>query len=211
MLQSYESQLNKITDKINSCFIEQEEYIKCAKGCSICCKNGYYPASELEYKYVRKGIETLYSQEQIKSLQDKVWEIYKNRKNFLKTNSDIHDFVYECPFLDNESCSIYEYRPITCRTYGLITKDSIHPEKKNFYPYCRRLGLNYSNVWDSETKRISNDIVKALGLKNIPVAYDLSYSSVMKLFEDMSFGDVRMLYEWIIMDIPDYEILMKSF
>jgi Fe-S-cluster containining protein len=211
MLERYESQLNQITDKINFYFTEQKDYIKCKMGCGLCCSSSYYPISELEYKYLKKGIELYYSKEDIDALHKKAWEIYKNRQEFKKQNPNIFDFVYVCPFLKDNVCSVYQYRPIICRAYGLILKDSINPDKKSNLPYCVDLNLNYANVWDAKKKSLSKDKIESFGFKVQPKVYDVSCSTLMNLFEDATFGDIRMIYEWVIMDIPDYEEIMKLY
>lgn len=211
MLDRYELQLKQITDKINSYFTAQNDYIKCKAGCSICCSNGNYPISELEYLYLKKGIELNYSKEDIELLHKKVWKIYKARQKFMKHNSNIHEFLYVCPFLKNDLCSVYEYRPLICRAHGLISKDSINPETKSNLPYCVNMGLNYSEIIDSEKKSFSMEKIKTLGYKIMPNAYDVSCSSLMNAFNGVDFGDIRMSYEWVIMDIPDYKKIMKKF
>jgi len=209
MLEKYESYLKKVTDEINSYFAEQKDYLKCKAGCGICCSNGYYPISEIEYKYLKKGFEPFYSQEDMDLLHEKVWEIYKNREIFRKSK-DINEYAYVCPFLKNDMCSLYEHRPIVCRMYGLLVKDPENREKKGKMAYCVNQGLNYANVWDFETKRLSLDKINALGLKVMPKSYDVSCTAIMDSFEGIIFGDIRMLYEWIIMDIPGYEDIMKK-
>ena len=214
MLECYESQLNQITVKIDSYFAQQKDYIKCKQGCSICCSNSYYPSSELEYKYLKKGIELYYSKEDVELLHKKVFEIYKNVLEFKKNNSNIFEFSYVCPFLKDNKCSVYKYRPLVCRAHGLIIKDSsakIAKEAKGSIPYCVNENLNYSNIWDDEKKLLSREKVEALGLKVTPKVYDLSCSSLMNLFEGVTFGDTRIIYEWVIMDMPDYEELMKLY
>lgn len=211
MLERYESQLNLITDKINSYFTEQNDYIKCKMGCSFCCSNGYYPISELEYLYLKKGIELYYSQEDINELRTNAWAIYKSRQEFIKHNQDIYEFSFVCPFLKNNACSVYKYRPLICRAHGLISKDSINPKTKSNMPYCVNLNLNYANVLDEDKKSFSVDKIKNFGYTVSPKAYDISCSSLMNLFENVTFGDIRMIYEWVIMDIPDYETIIKLF
>ncbi|MEI7473941.1 MAG: YkgJ family cysteine cluster protein [bacterium] len=208
MLKTYELQLNEITNKLNSYFKEQKDYIKCKIGCGYCCSNAYYPISNIEYDYIKKGINLLFSKEDIKELNEKVWEIYKNRQIFIKNNSNIHDFAYTCPFNKENSCTIYEYRPILCRTYGLISIDT-SLGKENL-PYCINLNLNYANIWDYETSGFSNKKIKELEYKTMPKAYDVSYSSLIKAFTEVDFKEIRMLYEWIILDIPDYQNIMDK-
>jgi len=205
VIEKYELKLLELTDKLNSYFDDQKDFIKCEPGCGICCSNGYYPLFELEYKYIKKGFELNFSKEKIKALQDKACQIYKDRYNFLKNDDNIHNFSYVCPFLENNMCSNYLHRPIICRAYGLISRDAKNPETKVHFPHCVRLGLNYSDVWSFEEKSFSEDKMKALGIKTEPKFYDVSYANLIEPFRDLDLGDVRMIFEWIIMDMPDYE------
>lgn len=209
MLEKYELHLNKITDEITSYFDEQKDYLKCKQGCSLCCSNSYYPVSELEYAYLKKGLES-FSKEDIESLQTNALEIYKQRKEFLKTNPDVKAFSYVCPFLKNDLCTVYKHRPLVCRTHGLIANEMYEGQIRKYLPYCVNEGLNYSEVYNLEEKTFSYEKLKALGSKNPPNSYDISCSALMKTFEGAEFGDVRMIFEWIILDIPDYQNIIKS-
>ncbi|MDD3013880.1 MAG: YkgJ family cysteine cluster protein [Candidatus Gastranaerophilales bacterium] len=209
MLIKYENYLEKINKKLDKHFNSQKEFIKCETGCSICCKNSYYPVSELEYKYIKIGIDKNFNEEQKESLNKKTIQIIKDRKKFLEENSNILDFYYECPFLTDNLCSIYEYRGLICRLHGLIYKDIENPNKHNA-PYCMTIGFNYANVWDEQNKIFSDKKVEKLGLKARPEAYDLSYSSIMKQAGDIEFGNVSMLVEWIVINIPHWQELIKE-
>lgn len=199
----YEQILLLVTQKLDSYFENQKEYIYCKAGCNICCKNSYYPTSELEYKYVKIYLNKL-NNETKELINKKALNILDQRKEFIKTNSNIMEFNYECPFLINEKCCIYSHRPLVCRSYGLIYHEYNEPNK-TFIPYCTHSGLNYSNIYNTKTKKI--DLVKSKNYNNPPQIYNTSYSSLMKMFENFNFGDIRMLYEFIILDIPDYKTL----
>ena len=127
---------------------------------------------------------------------------------FSKKNPNLTDFYYECPYLVNDSCGNYEHRALLCRSHGVIYKDIENPNKMNF-PYCFKLGLNYANVWDYDLKAFSEEKMQQLGIKAKPESYDLSYS-VLRKDANLDFGDTRMLVEWIVMDIPNYEELIKE-
>ena len=53
----------------------------------------------------------------------------------------------QCPFLIENSCSIYPYRPIICRVHGLayLCKENLVK-----VPYCANNGLNYKDVYKNE-------------------------------------------------------------
>lgn len=68
-------------------------YFSCHPGCSFCCKYDVL-ISAFEANYI-----SLKTQKRI-----------KNEKLTIMNNS-------LCPFLQNDICSIYKYRPLICRTY----------------------------------------------------------------------------------------------
>lgn len=208
MLNKYINYLSELNSKLDKYFDEQREFISCKAGCGLCCKTSYYAASEVEYSYVRTGFKNL-SEDLQEIIRNRAIQALKDRNMFLKNNPDTLKFSYKCPFLINEACSIYEYRPMLCRSHGLIYNDVEKTGKINA-PYCMTQGLNYSNVYDFETKQFSETKRIELNIKATPKSYDLSYSSMMDDAKGIEFGDVRMMIEWIIMDIPNYEEILKN-
>lgn len=71
-----------------------DDIIVCQKGCAFCCKIPV-EISELEVKYIERN--TNHKRQDIQNI---------NKNEY-------------CPFLNQEKgeCSIYEYRPIACRTF----------------------------------------------------------------------------------------------
>ena len=208
MLEKYKKYLQVLNIRLSECFEKHKQFIACYAGCGICCKSSYYAASKLEYDYVREGFNKL-NDSQKEAIQQKALELLKERREFLKTNSDVFAFAYSCPFLVNNSCIIYEYRPLLCRAYGLMYKD-VEKEGKLNIPYCANLDLNYANIWDKDLKRLSPEKMFNLGLEGMPEAFDTSYSSLIRDAGDIDFGEVRMIFEWIIFDIPNYEEIVSK-
>jgi len=204
MLEKYVSYVQYLTKKIDEYFDNQREYIACKEKCAICCKNSYYAVSSLEYEYIRIGLSRL-SEKKREIIKKKSLEIIKNRIKFLETNNNLLDFRYECPLLFDDLCCNYDYRPLICRAHGLIYYD-VEVQNKWNVPYCINMGLNYSNVYDKKL----NKILELPEFKVKPQVYDLSYSSMLKEAQDIDFGDIRMLVEWLVIDIPDYSILLKK-
>lgn len=192
-LKNYEYFLATLSANINEIFEEQKEYICCTNGCCGCCSQGMYPYSELEFKYLKLGYDNL-PQEAKKQVIENVKEANKNYHG--------QNFMYKCPFLINGSCSVYLYRGIICRTFGLITENS---QGKLTIPFCAAQGLNYSKVYNTKTERISEDDVKRLGYKVMPKAYNLSRHNVETLTLakklDLNWGESKMLLEWILSNI----------
>lgn len=184
----YIAYLNK---KLEKFFENQKPYIFCKKGCSKCCENGEYPFSKLEHEFLMIGFSKLPLDIQQKIMK-KISQIKKNKE------SATGEFTYECPFLINHECSVYDFRGIICRSFGLM---SINPEGKTKIPFCAFENLNYSNVVDKSTKIISSEKYEKLG-DNIPepLAYNVGYKfltgeNIEKNFH-INFGDKKTLIEW---------------
>jgi Fe-S-cluster containining protein len=178
--------MNYLNKKLERFFDEQSPYIFCKKGCAKCCKKGTYLFSKIEFNYIMVGFTQLpiETQQKILSKVRKIKEL--NQEN------------YECPFLINNACSVYDFRGIVCRSYGLITlKDN---GKTTKIPCCTFEGLNYANVIDLKTKIVSQEKFDKLGVEKEPLAYNVSYpfltsKEIEKNFE-IDFGDKKPLIDW---------------
>ena len=107
-------------------------------------------------------------------------------------------FKYDCPFLIDNVCSVYEYRGIVCRAFGLM---NIGEGGGKEVPFCCFKGLNYSNIMDGIN--ISAPKYRSLGISEPPLAFNVSYdfltdSAFEKLF-DFKFGDKKPMIEWFSM------------
>lgn len=177
MLSRYKLFLNKLDAKLQKYFEQNCEYVKCIEGCSSCCEIGEYPTSRLEMEYLMSGY--------LKLSQD-TQKIIKTNISFLKNESLK---MYKCPFLINSRCSLYEYRPIICRTHGLAWYDE--DAEKIRLPYCVNIGLNYAKVFDRETGEVF--------IPN-PIKQNLRTDILLKnqLAEDLGLecGEIRPLIKW---------------
>ena len=191
MINNYKKYLEFITSKIDKFFEAQKPYIFCKKGCAKCCKNAEFPFSVLEATYLSQGIDTLSTEIQ-QQIADKIEKISIEKENYKGEK-----FLYDCPFLIDDVCCLYEYRGIVCRTFGLITSDDDNRAK---IPFCYKDGLNYSNVVDYKKNVISQEKCDALGFENEPVAYNISYNFLtgegMEKAFNIKFGEKKPLIEW---------------
>lgn len=196
MLNLYEKYLSYVESTLlNKYFAQQKDYIFCKEGCDLCCKNGEYPFSDVEFKYLMLGFEFL--DENTKNIiRAKIDDIKKQ-----KETSTQKPFVHECPFLINKRCSVYAHRGLICRTHGLlffITDEN--GKTKNKMPYCVNLGLNYSNVYDEKTKTISSELWEKSKIEAEPVAYNISLKALMKNeaaeYLGLEFKELRALIDW---------------
>lgn len=190
----YKKYLNTLQPILDSYFEEQKEYICCKSGCAHCCEKGAYPFSEVEFIYLMLGFLKLDSQ-----VREPILERIRTLKLEYEKAEKPKDFMYRCPFLgEDKMCTIYEFRGLICRTFGLIQKQN---DGKTVMAFCRELGLNYAKVFDFETQKIDYEKVKELGYKNIPQAYLIGLKNLMsKDFlgdNKLEFGEIKSLIDWL--------------
>lgn len=195
MIKNYEKYLNIIQDKLNDFFEKQKEYIFCKAGCSKCCQNAQFPYSEIEYEYLLEGFKKL-PQDTQHTIKQNVKEILEKQKYFDFQNTK---FIYRCPFLINNSCSCYEYRGIVCRTFGLLSVGAY--DKNPQMPFCILEGLNYSNVYDKTTNRLTAEKFEHLNLQTPPLIFNIDYKTLTdsdfeKIF-NFKFGKISALIDHI--------------
>lgn len=189
--------LNVIQGKINKFFYDQRAYIFCKRGCSKCCRQSQFPYTEIEFRLLTEGMNTL-NQADLTQVLENIDNVIKAKEEHFKKTPD-SKFEYDCPFLINDGCSVYPFRGLICRCFGLM---SCNPEGDNKLkiPFCAYEGLNYSNVLDKETDSMSKEKFEALGFENEPKAFNAGYGSLIdKEFArgfDFEFGEVKPLIEW---------------
>lgn len=197
MLENYIIYLKFLEKKLTKFFDKQKPYIRCQKGCGLCCQNAQFPYSKLEIDYLMTGAWQL-DLETKKLVAQNINRIIQEKKNF---NGKPDEFKYDCPFLINNVCSVYKYRGIICRTFGLMYMGE---DNKAKIPFCCFKGYNYANVVKDGSGVISSEKVKALGDVEEPVAFNISYKFLTcEDFEQgfkIKFGEKKPLIDWFIED-----------
>ena len=191
MLKNYLGYLKFIDEKLNKFFEKQKPYIFCEKGCGMCCKNAQFPYSKIEMDYLMIGAWQL-DLETKKQVAQKINKLLQEKSEYKGDN-----FKYDCPFLIDNSCCVYEYRGVICRAFGLMT--SYHDGKIKA-PFCSDYGLNYSNVLNLKKNVISPAKYKKLKVKEEPLGFNISYKYLTnEEFEQtfgFKFGEKRALIDW---------------
>lgn len=196
MIEKYERYLELVSKNLlQKYFEDQKDYINCKQGCSFCCESGQYPFSEVEFKYAMMGYNAL-SEHEKNIVQRKIKEIKK-----AKESANCEEFMYECPFLVDKKCSIYNHRGIICRTHGLMYfVEDKNGKTRSKGPNCVNFGLNYSNVYDKSKGIISFELWQKTGITTEPVAYNISLKALLNniLTEELEleFGETKMFIEW---------------
>ena len=199
MLQNYLLYLEYITKKIQKFFESQKAYICCKKGCSKCCRQAQFPFSKIEFEFIYMGLLELVSDIQ-KQVLDNIDKTIIAKQKHNEERSD-EKFRYDCPFLINNECSVYEYRGLVCRTFGLLTFIK-GKEKELNIPFCAYEGLNYSSVIEEVQNKITNKGNEDRNSESEIMAYNLDYSTLINEKSagsfGVEFGEVKPLIEWFI-------------
>jgi Fe-S-cluster containining protein len=119
---------------------ERGERISCKKGCGACCRQ-LVPISEVDARRIRQVVDgypeprrtktRVRFAEAIQRLEETgLLDKLRHRDQWGNSEGRAIGLEYlqqgvPCPFLEEESCSIYEERPITCREY-LVTSPAEH-------------------------------------------------------------------------------------
>lgn len=195
MIENYEKYLDLLAPYLQKYFDQQKPYIHCKEGCSICCETGLYPLSNLEFDYMMIGLNSLPKKEK--------QQIYKSIEQIKIDRQNITDGIgyYKCPFLLDKKCSVYRYRSIICRTYGLMHfwEDKDNNQRFNI-PCCVSDGLNYSEVYDEERGTISAQKYAQSGIEAEPLSYNLGLKYLLscEFAKDLKleFGENKSLIDW---------------
>ena len=182
MQKRYEQFLKEFDNYIAECRAEQNKYLYCKEGCTECCEIGEYPFSRLEMEYIMSGFIRL-SPDVQNNIKANIKELAA-KKNKIKPGER---YEYRCPFLLDKLCTLYEYRGIVCRVFGLAYLDNFMVR----VPECANSGLNYADVYDkkSGTIQLDNPIKDNLRT-DIVLRGDLA-----KKFE-LECGEIRRLINW---------------
>lgn len=184
MLENYEKFLERFDKHLEKLFEGQKENIYCKKGCSLCCSQGDYPFSQLEFLYLTRGYLSLPAN--VRSVvQQKIQKLLKEKEEFKGER-----FEHVCPFLINDECCVYKYRGIICRTFGLCYYD----EEKDYVrlPGCVDYGLNYSKVYNKDEKILTLDNVPAVNLRT-----DKVLSNKEAQIFGIEAGEIRPMLDWL--------------
>ncbi len=192
MINNYKLYIDALDAKFANYFEAQKDYIFCKEGCALCCRDSEYPYTRLEHEYLMQGFEQLQL-----AVQNIVSKNIQKTKEARAKHSSQSTFEDNCPFLVNDKCCVYEYRGIVCRRFGLAYTGE---DGRIKLPYCVYQGLNYSNVYDVETKMLSPKMFAATGFEKEPVAYNLNLKFLLNNEATQSvgleFGEVKALIDW---------------
>lgn len=182
MLKIYKALDEEIKDKVKC---------KCRTNCNKCCYDYFY-ISEEEFLVIMYYIERHFKKEMIEEIFYKSYDYMKylkqnyedeyNKLNnitygFVESqNYDINKFIPRimktekgCIFLKEGKCSIYEVRPIVCRSFGTLNKKFKCPDV-----FVEKDEFDYKIVEDLMSKRIKSEYELILKQQYIEREYPIS-------------------------------------
>lgn len=151
MLPVFQALANSFTEIGEAAAHQRGIEISCQKGCGACCRQPV-PLLEAETYHLQELVENLPEPrrtavkerfaEAVNQLCEIGWFERMNRFEELDYEGRIaliieyHQQNIACPFLENESCSIYADRPLICREYLVISppENCREPSSKTVRP-----------------------------------------------------------------------------
>ena len=129
----------EISDAVTQTVVAREqqagERITCRKGCSACCKRLYVEVTEAEAYRLHDVVRALPEQHRRRvesrfasictqlvdaGIYDDIMSLHVKDEARQQLSTDYYELGIECPFLEDDACSIYQERPLACREY-LVT------------------------------------------------------------------------------------------
>ncbi len=158
------------------------ESIKCRPGCSDCCHAvfGLFPVEAVFLKHDFDQLNEDQRQAALIRAQAADKEIAQLEKTLANFEGDTHMQNYSvakarvrCPLLtDKNECIMYEYRPITCRTYGIPTM--IQGQMKVCGKAGFQKGKSYPafniSVLHRELYELSKELIKRAEMEDMEIA-----------------------------------------
>lgn len=110
-------------------------------GCATCCNWGSPPAFFIEYLNLYRYI---------RDKQRSDWQnIVKKAAEYFYL--ELVDRNQKCPFLnDSKQCSVYEVRPFSCRSYGLLAKEDFELGNRGLHQLAKKIKEEYDLVIPQE-------------------------------------------------------------
>lgn len=165
---------------------EYPECVKCKIECSDCC-HALFDLTLIEALYINHHFNKKFEGEEKARLIDKaniadrkIYKIkrkaYKELENGRKEEEILAEMAQErvrCPLLnDQDKCDLYEYRPITCRFYGIPTSigGAGHTCGKSGFVKGKKYPTVNLDIIHKQLYEISEEFVKEIKTKYVKMA-----------------------------------------
>ena len=149
MLPLFQRLANSFTDLATENMAKYDHHISCRKGCGACCRQPV-PLAEIEIYHIAHVVEQLSEPRQsevrknfehaVAHFREMGWfeemENCEDEEEMKQIASKYFKEGVACPFLDEESCSIHNDRPVACREF-LVTSPWEHCADPSVLPVAQ--------------------------------------------------------------------------
>ncbi len=162
---------------------EYEDCVKCKIGCSDCCYALFdltlIEALYLNHRYLEKyadggnkGIieKANKADRQTYKIKRKAYKDLKSGKSEEEIFSNIAEERVRCPLLDSDDqCDLYDFRPLTCRFYGIPTSigGQGHTCGKSGFEKGKKYPTVNLDVIQNKLYQLSAEIVKDIQSRHV--------------------------------------------
>ena len=160
--------------------------VKCGEQCSDCCFALFdltlIEALYIHYKFNEKfeGSSKVELVEKANRADRRIYKIKRNAYKHLKSGKNEGEILAEmafervrCPLLnDKDLCDLYEYRPLTCRFYGIPTAigGAGHTCGKSEFKKGEQYPTVNLDAVHNQLQQISAELLRDIKSKNIKLA-----------------------------------------
>ena len=140
MLPIFQAMTSSFVETCVGAMEAQGRTVSCKAGCGACCRQAV-PLAEMEAYQIAALVENM-EEPRRSEIKQKFEDACRHfhETNWFERMDEYADLTFEerqtvvleyfydgiaCPFLENESCSIHQVRPLACREY-LVTSDPEH-------------------------------------------------------------------------------------
>jgi Fe-S-cluster containining protein len=162
---------------------EEGQPVSCKKGCSWCCHQEVFAITH-EFLYLNDYVQKHLSEADSLAVLERAREKVKISMN--KSVEEQLKIRSACPFLESDSCMVYEARPMACRIYLSASVSSC--KKEHDHPSDTR---SFSGLFDFPLRagRMMNEgfvaWLKKAGLQVSELPIEQGYSSMVTLGQGM--------------------------
>ncbi|MBU0728793.1 MAG: YkgJ family cysteine cluster protein [Proteobacteria bacterium] len=127
---------HSLLEAVNSSFAQIKgafpQEVHCRPGCVDCC-NACFDISFIEAVYIRMNMDNVFTEsaerQRLFERADQAKKQFESKLNSVEDEISRQDLLekfslwrVQCPLLNDQGeCAMYEWRPVTCRVYGLPT------------------------------------------------------------------------------------------
>ena len=204
--EKYESLVEKSEEAFNRVKAAHAECVKCEEKCADCCF-ALFDLTLIEALYIHHKFNEKYQGTEKAELLEKsnradrrIYKIKRKAYNDLQAGKNEGEILaamalerVRCPLLnEKELCDLYEYRPLTCRFYGVPTAigGAGHTCGKSGFKQGEKYPTVNLDAVHSQLQQISAELLRDIQSKNIKLA-DLLVplsSAVILDFDDVFLG-----------------------